>query len=151
MTARVTWRDDRLAGARCPMHATREMEHLLDTPHVRVTRDGTLVRIDRSSVPYASIEQFDAMTDAMVVAMQGIARKKHVLLLDIRVAPIRAGDDFDAAAMRFNRAIFRGFARVAVLIATKVGKLQLARFDREHENAPRSFEDEAAALAHLGG
>jgi hypothetical protein len=124
------------------------VEVLLDNPHVTITRDKRLVRITRSALPYETIGEFEAMTDTMSHAMRNVARATHGLLLDLRVAPLRAGDDFDMAAARYAREIFTGFAKVAVLVGSPVGRLQIQRFEREHRG-PRYFMNEAEALSYV--
>jgi hypothetical protein len=123
---------------------------LLDTDAVRITRDpvACVVRLTRTSKGHDSVADFDASTDAIVRALAPVDRPAHVLLLDPRLAPMRGGDDFDVAAQRFGRDVCGGFARVAVLVATQVGRLQVGRFQKDH-GGPHPFFDEDEAVRYL--
>jgi hypothetical protein len=128
------------------------MEVLLQTIHVRVTVDRArkFVRHDRSPTPFDSVATFDEMLQRSLDVLWSIDRPHYALLVDLRLGPIRSGDDFEPSALRFRSEVFRDFGRAAVLVGTQVGKLQVTRHEKEHAGGPAVFVDEEEALKYLG-
>jgi hypothetical protein len=128
------------------------LEVLLHSPYVRLTHDAErgLVRFERTSVPFESVASYDASLDRVLDALSRIDRPRSTVLVDMRLGPIRSGDDFEASALRFRREIFRDFARAAVLVSTQIGQLQVNRHAKEQGGAgPRTFRNEGEALRYL--
>lgn len=68
-------------------------------------------------------------------------------LLDLRHGPLGRNDDaFEDAAREAQRSLARGFTRVAVLVRSAVGKLQVRRLSGGKRDV---FQDEAEALRFL--
>jgi hypothetical protein len=129
---------------------------LCETPHFRLTvdRQRALVHWARSSVPIATLAQYEDMARKTVLALLALDRSKHSILIDVRQSPLRNDPSFDEAMLRFRRDIHRGFARTAVLVRTRAGVLQISRHAKERpDDVPefRTFMDEAEAIAFLTG
>jgi hypothetical protein len=124
---------------------------LVANVHFQVTFDESarLVRIVRTAVSYASTEE-------METSMGEVARELAVvppgcaLILDSRESPMRNDPEFEAAFAKARAPILARFERVAVLVKSAVGKLQVRRYSREAggEEKVQVFDDEAKALAH---
>jgi hypothetical protein len=74
--------------------------------------------------------------------------------MDTRDAPTRHAipeAEFEKVLDEFRKQLMIGFAKVAVLVKTSVGKLQVTRMTREDGVDARVFENEAEALAYLSG
>jgi hypothetical protein len=104
----------------------------------------------RSAAPFESIDDYDALLRHVVLALVAIDRAHHTLLVDLRKGHLRNEPDFEAVALRFRAEVLRGFARVAVLVVSQVGKLQIQRHAHEKGEHTDVFLDEAAARKFLG-
>jgi hypothetical protein len=125
------------------------MRELHRSEHWVVTVEGDLVRAVRTPRPYETIAQLEASLQALAVGMRVQERAGRKLLVDVRDGPFRNDDANERAVLRHRRALFKGFARVAVLVRTAVGRLQTNRIAREARDEHLSFLDEAEALAYL--
>lgn len=52
------------------------------------------------------------------------------LIVDLRAVPLRVSPDEDAGVRRFNAIVFR-FGRIAVVVRTAIGRMQMQRIARE--------------------
>ncbi len=109
-----------------------------------------LVRYTRNDVPYGGVENV-TRSFAGVGALTTQVPRGAKLLIDIRSAPPRNDDAFEAKTSAALTAYLVRFVRHATLVRTAVGKLQSARIARERGVEPHVFEDEEAALAYLDG
>jgi hypothetical protein len=129
-------------------------EPLLENRFVSVRRSlsrGGLVRVVRSSVALETLEQVDEAWGGTSRALMPLERAKHVLLLDMRNAPGRNDDAFERRVARYRAATVQGFARVAVLVRSLPGQLQVQRHAREDGlESVHIFASEQAALDWLG-
>ncbi len=117
-----------------------------------VDPEAKLVRWARTPVPYDAVEQFEDVSRATVLGLLRIDRAEHVLLIDLREGPMRNDDAFEKVAYQFRRDIHHGFTRVAVLVRTSAGRLQISRHVTERPDDARNhptFLDEAEARAYL--
>jgi len=121
-----------------------------------ITREdgGRIVRVRRTSAPASSGIRYTEMCADLMRLVPPPQRAGHGLLVDARDAPMIMDEALESEAARAMQLLGVDFDRVAVLIRTAVGALQAHRLGREH---PRElaraelFDDEAAALAYLGG
>jgi len=109
-----------------------------------------LVRYTRSSVPYGDAKNLDRSLGGAGALAAQIPRGMK-LLVDLRRAPPRNDDAFEAKTSLALAEFLPRFAKHATLMSTAVGKLQAARMARARGVTARAFEDEAAALAYLDG
>jgi hypothetical protein len=124
---------------------------LHEDSYFRVTADdeGRVVRLVRSARPFPTLEAVERSFEAVAFSMITI-RHGWALLVDSRAAPIRNDAGFEEILARARARIVARFGCAAVLVASDLGKLQVARYGREDSRSPRVFGDEAEALAYLG-
>jgi len=124
---------------------------LLDNAYFRVT-DGDppgVVRLVRTAAPFTSNEALRLAALEVEQVLPSVA-KDSGLLVDARDAPARNDAAFEEQFARSRRPILAHFARVAVLVRSSVGKLQVTRYGREDgATSQLVFDDEASAIAHL--
>jgi hypothetical protein len=127
-------------------------ETLYGDEWITVTFDaGTgLVRYTRSDVPYPDVQA----VERSFAALRAAGRKVPLgtkLLIDTRRAPPRNDPAFEAYVQRATAEFVTRFSRVATLMRTAVGKLQVARLAHERgAEKPHVFDDEHQALLYLG-
>ena len=123
---------------------------LYSDPWVTVTLDEAraLVRYDRTDVAYPSGADMERSYAAVGRAFNLLPPSSR-LLLDMRRAPPRNDDAFEAKARPALEQVLKRFTRNATLVRTAVGKLQSMRIASERGAKPHVFDDEQAALAYL--
>jgi hypothetical protein len=119
---------------------------------VDVLHDGSVVRIQRSQRPYQSAAELNQERLLLGEMLDKLGRTGRGLLIDSRVAPHSTDALLQGEFHRFRVEVARGFDRVAALVRSKVGILQVHRLvtDSVLSNV-QAFDDEAAAIAHLLG
>jgi hypothetical protein len=120
--------------------------------HLRVTidDDAGIVTYTRSREPYESIETIREIHQKVrdLLSIHHVGRV--ALLVDVREAPARNDDPFEAEITQALEAIRPRFTAHAILIKSAVGRLQAQRMAKSHgDDRYTAFTDEAAALAHL--
>ncbi len=106
-----------------------------------------LVRIVRTGE--ALPREGDAMRRVFVELAEPLAQfAGQKVLLDLRDGPRggRSDDEFEAQARQAQQTLDRTFRRVAVLVRSAVGKLQVRRLSGGSRSV---FQDEAEALKYL--
>ncbi len=78
-------------------------------------------------------------------------RGRFALLVDLRDGPMRNDPAFEQVFRDRQRQLFGGFRRVALLVRTAVGALQINRQARAMGRTAVVFHDEQAAIDHLIG
>lgn len=124
------------------------MEDLARTPHWIVTLDGRIVRAFRTPVPFADEVELRGSMMALQQPIR-IDRKRLGLLVDLREGPFRNDDSFESTLARYRVELFSGWAAVATILRTAVGRLQVSRLAREDGREMQIFSDEPSALAYL--
>ena len=109
-----------------------------------------LARYVRNAAPYGAIANLER-SFAGVAALVGQIPRGSKLLIDVRSAPPRNDEAFEARTNAALAGFLVRFAKTATLVRTAVGKLQTARLARARGVEARVFEDEDAALAYLDG
>lgn len=113
-----------------------------------------LVRLRRSS---HRVERPDEMATAMQTLIDELdrlvplsVRGKWGLLQDMRDAPLLTDPALEQAVARHAGRLRQGWLRLAVLVRTPVGKLQVRRTTTNEQAAGRDvFDDEIEALNYL--
>lgn len=90
-----------------------------------------------------------AAMEGGVKALEALPRTELCVLIDVREAPPLVDSGFEALLASMRPRLFCGFARVAVLTVTSVGKLQINRLAREDGIEYRVFSDEDEAMSYL--
>lgn len=128
----------------------RPVEHLR-TEHVVVTEEegGRVLRFRRTTQPFATVADAKRMYGQVLAVYDRLGRAERGLLVDSRDAPGRNDPEFEAALLEFRSQALPGFAAIAILMKTAVGKLQAQRYEGKTSNIQFVTDDEASALAHL--
>lgn len=121
------------------------------TPYLVVTVDPavSIVRYARTANPFPTA----ADTIREHVELGELLDRQHLralgLLIDLREAPFNATPEFERCIAESRKHLFRGFRRVAILVRTAIGALQLVRHVREDELEAPVLRDEEEALRLL--
>jgi hypothetical protein len=119
---------------------------------VEVQRDEQrrLIRVTRTSHPIAALNDVELAWGSVTRVLVTVDKRRTGLLMDMRRARGRNDDAFERAVAKHRAATVSGFARVAVLVESLHGKLQVQRHVREDELAEvRVFDAEPQAVAWL--
>jgi hypothetical protein len=109
-------------------------EGLLENAFVSVRRTigiMKLIRVVRTTAALDTLEQVDEAWGGVSRVLAPIDRSRHVLLIDMRSAPGRNDDAFERRVAPYRAATVHGFPRVAVLVKSVPGQLQVQRHVRE--------------------
>jgi hypothetical protein len=117
---------------------------------VELLHDGRVVRVRRSERPFETAAELRQERFRLVEQLNSLGRIGRGLLIDSRAAPHSTEGDMKDEFERFRSEVARGFQRVAILVRTKVGILQVRRLGAP-QSAIQAFDDEAVALEHLLG
>lgn len=128
------------------------MERRLRLPYWRLDHDRghRLIRIARTREPFASLDALEESVAEVALVLDGIGRDSFALLVDLREGPMRTDPAFEQAMADLRPKLLRGVARIAVLVATPLGAMQVSRHQRRGAIGWATFSDEDAALQHLG-
>jgi hypothetical protein len=124
---------------------------LVGNAYFRLTEDDTagVYRLVRTATPFPSARALRT-TAAEVERVASTLPRGSGLLIDAREAPARNDQEFEEEFKLARRPILANFRRVAVLVRTAVGRLQVNRYAREDGVAAQAvFGEEADALAFL--
>jgi hypothetical protein len=118
--------------------------------YFRVVADDVarIVRLVRSSAAFPTPQAAEKCLEAVAFSLITI-RRGWALLVDSRGAPLRNDAAFEQILALARGRIVGRFACAAVLVASDMGKLQVARYGREDPKSPPVFGDEEEALAYL--
>jgi hypothetical protein len=125
---------------------------LLQTPFLHVEHDEPrkFVRYTRSTRGFASIAELDDAHLGLIRAFQRLDRPRLNLLVDLRDAPPRNDPAFEQAIARHRGPMMQGFRRVAILVRSVVGGLQVRRHMSDDGTVSQITQDEDEALRYLG-
>jgi hypothetical protein len=120
-------------------------------PWVTVTVDDAarIVRYTRSSQRHASIDSMRECHQKIRAAFATLPSGTLSLLIDVREAPPRNDEAFEAEVLEALRTLAERFPTRATLVKTAVGKLQTQRLARTRDDSVQVFSDEAQALEYL--
>ncbi len=121
-----------------------------DAYHTVILRPSTsIVYIARSATPFASIEEVEHHFQALSYALSELDRSQLDLLIDIRAVTGRNDPAFESTVAPHRARVQRGFRRVAFLVNSAAGQLQVQRHARQDGTNARAFQDEKSALDWL--
>jgi hypothetical protein len=83
--------------------------------------------VTRKSRPYESVADIEKMRQQFSSAAPEALRATYSVLNDYRLAPLRVHPALEPAFARLRAETERGFARSAILVATKVGAIRSGR------------------------
>ena len=127
------------------------MRELFRSPHIQIRYDKArdVVVITRFKLHYDSLVELNDTFAKMELASQGVVKQRSVLFIDSRQAPMRNDPVFEAAFEANRRRYIKGFKKVAALVQTAVGRLQIQRHSKIDGIPIGVFTDPTAALAYL--
>jgi hypothetical protein len=108
----------------------------------------SLIEIRRTSETFSSLEQMQRAFAEVAQALDRAGRGHSTLLVDTREAPPRNDPAFEAAFEPLRVAMIGGFRRVAIVVRTTAGRLQVERHVRRDGFAARAFMDVEQARAY---
>lgn len=121
------------------------------TPFVEVELD--IVRriavIRRTDAPFRRADEIDAAIELIRRVLPTVQRADLGALIDTREAPVRVDPALSPAFARYRMETERGFARVAVVVRTTLGRIQSGRLRAETRSDLGIFEELDDALAYL--
>jgi hypothetical protein len=117
---------------------------------LRVDFERRAVFLWRSTFPFVSVEELNACFDRMIRALATVDRPRFVLLVDVRIGPSRTDPEFERAFAVKRRALVAEFAKVAVIVKTLGGRVQVQRHAQADQLGMRDFDKPELALAFLG-
>ena len=115
------------------------LEKLLGEPILVVRRKAT--------TPTA--QTIESFVPTIRKAFTGIDRRRCAMLVDLRAAPLRSGEELDRSLLLFRAEVARDVLVLARILATSVGALQIRRLGGDEERPTRSFSTEDEALTWL--
>lgn len=120
--------------------------------HFRIERStGSMVRLKRTGDVTRTREELEAELSFVRRELPPARRGNVDLLLDLREVPLGHGDVFEMALRAYQGEMLDGFRRVAVLVQTAVGRLQVLRHQRESARERPVFLSEGEAIDYLAG
>lgn len=111
--------------------------------------DGVVVRIVRTPIPHPTPQILEESYLQSTRAMDRYGRRGRGLLVDVRNAIGRNEPGFDEALRRARARNDAGFARIAVLLRSQAGMLQLMRLSEEDGTVRLITMNEEVAVAYL--
>ncbi len=89
------------------------------------------------------VEFFQSLVDAVA----HVDRPSHEFVIDSRETMGRNDEAFERVKRDFEGRLFGGFRRVSVVLKSEVGRLQVNRYNDDHQNEPmRVFDTVEDAL-----
>lgn len=111
-----------------------------------------VVHFKRTATAWPSLDTAKRETDACVTAIRaalGPDARGPGLLMDFRDARSRNDEAFEDTMSNYRDAMRENFDRVAVVVKSAVGRLQIDRLNQGLSNAPHVFDDPERAKAWL--
>jgi hypothetical protein len=109
--------------------------------------DRRVLTLVRSTKHFPSRIEILRSIDGIEMALLGI--KARGLLVDVRRGPLRSDPEFEEVSRVHFLPILGRYPRVAVLVSTATGRMQVRRIQRENGTLFEVFDDEAKAQAFL--
>lgn len=105
---------------------------LLSNAHfsVRAFRAPRLAVLTRTSAPFQTAADVEQCINDLSRCLPAAERAGWRVLIDMRLSPIRVDPALDPAYERLRRETHAGFERVAVVVATPLGRMRAERLAR---------------------
>lgn len=128
------------------------MHTLVSSVHwvMREYGEHRLVQLKRTSEPFESNLDIAIEADRILPNLRS-EYSNFGIVVDMRGAPLRADPQFEGAMRRLRGAIAESFARVAVLLRSQTGMLQVHRLTREDRTRTFATLSETAAFEFAKG
>lgn len=128
---------------------------ILETPFqvIRVDHVKRFVLVKRTSKAYPSMAELHETNQSRLRLLSEFRGKHYIMMLDARDGPLRNDPAFETAAREARAEMFNLFDRVAIVVKSAIGALQMRRLQSEASiktDHVRTFEnDEAVAKEYL--
>ena len=109
-----------------------------------------VVILKRTALVFASTADVVRSNDAVIAQIRP-AHSQYGIVVDMRQAPLRNDPAFENAMGRLRNELTSRYARLALLLETAVGVLQVNRIGREEGNRTFATRSEAAAIKFAMG
>lgn len=113
-------------------------------------RDNRVVWLQRTALPFGSIAEV-TVANEQVVQKLAPHHRQWGIVVDMAQAPPRNDPEFETAMRGLRAAVEVSFARIAVLLGTQVGVLQVQRITREDSAKSYATVSRDAALRFARG
>lgn len=125
---------------------------LISTPHYVMEEDtaARVVYLRRSPLPFTSVEEIASANDGVINEIQPY-HAEWGIVVDMRQAPARNDPGFENAMRRLRDTTTERFARLAVLLESTVGMLQVTRLHIDTEQRTIATMSETHALQFARG
>ena len=112
-------------------------------------RNGRLIRIVRSAIPYPDVAALEHTYGKAYDTIKALRQQDLCMLVDQRLATGRNDPEFEQATARLRTRMYPLFRKRAILVMSMVGKLQFERLQREDGLERMVSQDEAELLRYL--
>ncbi|MEO0326820.1 MAG: hypothetical protein AAF447_28015 [Myxococcota bacterium] len=91
-----------------------------------------IVVMERSAVPFPEGEaEIEEAFLGFVTVLRGLPQAELHLIIDSRRAPGRNDEAFERVQRKYRRDLFNAFRSTTVVLASVIGRMQVARYERE--------------------
>jgi hypothetical protein len=109
-----------------------------------------IVLVERSSRPFSSTRDVERSCSALNRSLDAqLDRSRHDLLIDLRGVTGRNDPEFERVIEPERHRLQHGFRRIAVLVNSVAGQLQMQRYAARDGAKLRTFLDRAKAVEWL--
>ena len=124
---------------------------MIRTPYWILERDlgAAFFRLRRTATKLESNEVLNQTAQTIERALVGVDLSRLGFLVDLRDGPMRNDPEWEKVARPWQQKMMSAFGRVAILVKTPVGKLQMNRIVRALHATAQVFDDEQQAIAFL--
>jgi hypothetical protein len=129
------------------------MKRVLETPHWTIDVDETarVATLARTPAVYADLSSIGEAMRPIEAALDALRKTRYSALIDLRNGPLRSDEAFEKAFTPYRLALPLGWKRVAVVVASAIGKLQVSRHHSNDKSGLVIFTDPDAAWSHVAG
>ncbi len=110
---------------------------------------GRIVRMQRTAKAFPTPEDMSRIYVDVLRILDKISKAGRGMLLDARAPMGRNAPEFESVMNDFRAKALPGFARIAVLVQSTLGKLQSQRYSRIDGISRLVTDDEAQAVQYL--
>jgi hypothetical protein len=127
------------------------LHQLLKNDFLRITmdREKSLVHAVRTPVRFSSSVECDRVYAEGARVLGMLDRSRLKILVDLREAPLTQDPAIEKSIGEHRKRIISGFSKVAILVRTAAGGLQVSRHAREDGVRIAVFQTEENARAYL--
>jgi hypothetical protein len=127
------------------------LHQLLKNEFLRVSmdRERSLVHAVRTNVKFATAAECERVYAEAARVLAVLDRSRLKILVDLRDGPLTQDPEIEKSIGEHRKRIIAGFSKVAILVRTAAGGLQVSRHAREDGLRIAVFQTEENARAYL--